>query len=108
MLAVDRRTLGQKKKYFQGTVLCHSFTHREMRLTLSLARHVTFFTRPGCGLCEQAKRNLSDTWEQCKEKFEYEEVNIMKPENKQWYDKYVSVAAIKRKLDIKYVKTKIN
>lgn len=73
-----------------------------MRLTLSLARHVTFFTRPGCGLCEQARRNLSDAWELCKDKFDYEEVNIMKPENQQWYDKYVS--ANKRKLDIKYVR----
>jgi glutaredoxin len=55
-----------------------------------LWRCVTFFTRPECGLCAKARGSLSQAWDQSPEnnKFNYKEVDITKPENKQWYDLY--------------------
>lgn len=57
---------------------------------------VTLFTKASCGLCEQAKANLSQAWDQARTKFDYEEVDISKPENKTWYDKYVSIVTQER------------
>lgn len=54
------------------------------------ANKVTFFTRPNCGLCENAKAALSKAWDQSKTKFDYTEKDITKPENQEWFDKYVS------------------
>lgn len=51
---------------------------------------ITFFTKANCGLCDTAKRNLSDAWEKSERKFDYEEVDISRPEHKAWFDKYVS------------------
>lgn len=61
-----------------------------------LATKVTFFTRPQCGLCENAKGALSKAWDQSKTKFDYKEVDITKPENSEWFDKYVSEITLKR------------
>lgn len=60
-----------------------------MRFTLISAAKLTLFTKPGCGLCDQAKVNLSKAWDLAQKKFDYEEVDISKPENKAWYNVYV-------------------
>lgn len=52
---------------------------------------VTFFTRPYCGLCDDAKKTLSNAWDVSKNKFDYKEIDITGPENKDWFDKYVSL-----------------
>ncbi|KAF5093589.1 hypothetical protein D0Z00_003976 [Geotrichum galactomycetum] len=61
-----------------------------MRFSLSALKpiQVTFFTKPSCGLCEAAKANLSKAWDRAPTKFDYQEVDISKPENKKWYDVY--------------------
>ncbi|KAF4988666.1 hypothetical protein FGRMN_9633 [Fusarium graminum] len=55
---------------------------------LLLSTRITFFTRETCGLCNQAKHVLSDVWD--KRPFAYTEVNVdlAKPESKQWRDIY--------------------
>lgn len=55
---------------------------------LLLSTRITFFTRETCGLCNQAKHVLSDVWD--KKPFAYTEVNVdlPKPESKQWRDIY--------------------
>lgn len=61
-----------------------------MKVAASLLRSVTFFTRPECGLCRNARVSLSNAWDQSPEnsKFAYKEVDITKPENKEWHDLY--------------------
>ncbi|CAN6647234.1 hypothetical protein TRVA0_022S01046 [Trichomonascus vanleenenianus] len=60
-----------------------------MRASLArLAAQVTFFTRPKCGLCDEAKMSLSRAWEKAETKFEYTEVDITKPDNQKWFDLY--------------------
>lgn len=51
---------------------------------------LTLFTKPNCGLCDNAKLSLAKALDQAKTKVEYKEVDISKPENSAWYDKYVS------------------
>jgi glutaredoxin len=55
---------------------------------LLFSTRITFFTRETCGLCSQAKHVLSDVWD--KRPFDYTEVNVdlPKPESKQWRDIY--------------------
>lgn len=55
---------------------------------LLFSTRITFFTRETCGLCTQAKHVLSDVWD--KRPFDYTEVNVdlPKPESKQWRDIY--------------------
>lgn len=55
---------------------------------LLFSTRITFFTRETCGLCNQAKHVLSDVWD--KRPFDYTEVNVdlPKPESKQWRDIY--------------------
>lgn len=62
-----------------------------MRLSLirQVPAKVTFFTKASCGLCTTAKKNLALAWDEAKDKFEYEEIDITVPENSSWYDKYV-------------------
>jgi glutaredoxin len=45
---------------------------------------VTIYSRPGCHLCEEAKRNILAS--ACAEEFEIEEVNI--DENAELYERY--------------------
>lgn len=59
-----------------------------MHLTKFAQRMVTLYTRPNCGLCVEAKNVLRDSWEKSVQKFDYSEVDITLPENKQWYDLY--------------------
>lgn len=59
-----------------------------------LSTRVTFFTRPQCGLCENAKGALSKAWDESKAKFDYAEIDITKPENGEWFDKYVGTIDI--------------
>ncbi|KAK3593773.1 hypothetical protein CHS0354_014312 [Potamilus streckersoni] len=42
------------------------------------------FTKPQCGLCEEAKEVLKPY----QHRFHFEEVNILLPENKEWFEKY--------------------
>ena len=37
--------------------------------------HVTFYTKPGCHLCEEAKREIEDAG--CSGQYTFEEVNIL-------------------------------
>lgn len=45
---------------------------------------VTIYTRPGCHLCEEAKRNILAS--ACADQFEIEEINI--DEDAQLYERY--------------------
>ncbi|KAL2871958.1 glutaredoxin family protein [Aspergillus lucknowensis] len=47
---------------------------------------VTFFTRAGCGLCDTAKHNVTQLRK--RRPFDYSEVDIMAPGNKEWRDVY--------------------
>ncbi|KAL1840647.1 hypothetical protein VTJ49DRAFT_255 [Mycothermus thermophilus] len=53
---------------------------------LQRACRITLFTRPNCGLCTQAKSVLSEVWD--RRPFLFQEVDIVKPENKGWRDLY--------------------
>ncbi|KAI6902960.1 Phosphoenolpyruvate/pyruvate domain-containing protein [Hortaea werneckii] len=60
-----------------------------MRPTAVLLQHalrLTFFTRPNCMLCTEAKDVLSKVWD--RRHFEYEEVDIMQPADKEWRNLY--------------------
>lgn len=62
-----------------------------MRHTLVLrqAQHslrLTFFTRPNCSLCTDAKRVLSNVWD--RRPFAYREIDVMTPGNEQWKESY--------------------
>ncbi|KAK1757461.1 hypothetical protein QBC47DRAFT_376068 [Echria macrotheca] len=59
-----------------------------MRATSRLLEsvRVTLFTRDHCGLCAKAKRELAQAWAQ--RPFDFNAVNIMRPEAKGWRDNY--------------------
>ncbi|PRT54104.1 hypothetical protein B9G98_01724 [Wickerhamiella sorbophila] len=57
-----------------------------MRISQYLLKSVTFYTRPQCGLCGTAKTNLMAAGKTVP--FDYKEVNIDEPENKEFYDLY--------------------
>ncbi|RMX81911.1 hypothetical protein D0869_06454 [Hortaea werneckii] len=60
-----------------------------MRPTAVLLQHalrLTFFTRPNCMLCTEAKDVLSKVWD--RRHFEYDEVNVMQPAGKEWRNLY--------------------
>ncbi|KAK9321038.1 hypothetical protein V1517DRAFT_327659 [Lipomyces orientalis] len=48
---------------------------------------MTIFSRPQCGLCEEAKESITKAIKQLP-KFDFLEIDIMKPENHEWFDKY--------------------
>ncbi|KAL2818311.1 hypothetical protein BJX63DRAFT_70508 [Aspergillus granulosus] len=50
------------------------------------AARVTLFTRAGCGLCDTAKNTVAQL--QKRRRFDYSEVDIMVPGNKEWRDVY--------------------
>jgi glutaredoxin len=50
------------------------------------AARVTFFTRAGCGLCDTAKNTVAQL--QKRRPFEYSEIDIMVPGNKEWKGVY--------------------
>lgn len=69
--------------------LCDCFQHSAtMHLTRSVQRLLTLYSRPNCGLCVQAKDVLRESWEQSTRKFDFKEVDITRPENKEWFDLY--------------------
>jgi glutaredoxin len=47
---------------------------------------VTLFTKSDCGLCDTAKARLVEV--QKRRTVEYKEVDIMKEDNKKWYNMY--------------------
>jgi hypothetical protein len=53
---------------------------------LQRALRITLFTRPNCSLCDNARVVLSRVWG--KRPFEYEEIDVMKPEGRVWKDLY--------------------
>lgn len=58
-----------------------------MRPTLLLRQQqwvlrLTFFTRPNCGLCTEAKEVMSKVWD--RRPFEFTEVNVMAPKQDKW------------------------
>ncbi|KAL2828515.1 hypothetical protein BDW59DRAFT_50194 [Aspergillus cavernicola] len=50
------------------------------------AARVTLFTRVGCGLCDTAKHTVTQLHK--RRPFDYSEVDIMVPGNKEWKDVY--------------------
>ncbi|KAL4917614.1 hypothetical protein BDW62DRAFT_201638 [Aspergillus aurantiobrunneus] len=50
------------------------------------AAQVTLFTRAGCGLCDTAKHTVTQLHK--RRPFNYSEVDIMVPGNKEWKDVY--------------------
>lgn len=50
------------------------------------ALRLTFFTRPNCGLCTEAKDVMAKLWN--RRPFEYDEVNVMEAKQKKWKDLY--------------------
>ncbi|KAL4924431.1 glutaredoxin family protein [Aspergillus undulatus] len=50
------------------------------------AARVTLFTRAGCGLCDTAKNTVTQLHK--RRPFDYSEVDIMVPGNKEWKDVY--------------------
>ncbi|WP_428329706.1 glutaredoxin family protein [Mucilaginibacter sp.] len=60
-----------------------------MRPSPTLLQHtarITLFTRANCSLCETAKTVLSNVKKS--QEFEYNEINVMEPGQKQWRDLY--------------------
>ncbi|KAK9328973.1 hypothetical protein V1520DRAFT_280265 [Lipomyces starkeyi] len=48
---------------------------------------MTIFSRPQCGLCHEAKESIAKAINRLPE-FRYSEIDILKPENQEWFDKY--------------------
>ncbi|KAK9428370.1 hypothetical protein V1505DRAFT_377205 [Lipomyces doorenjongii] len=48
---------------------------------------MTIFSRPQCGLCDEAKISIANAIKRLP-KFRYSEIDILKPENQEWFDKY--------------------
>jgi thiol-disulfide isomerase/thioredoxin len=46
-----------------------------------------FFTKQNCSLCETAKQSVLNVSK--KVPFEIAEIDIMRPENKEWHDRFV-------------------
>ena len=60
-----------------------------MRPTARLLQHtarITLFTRQDCGLCDTAKSVLNSLGK--KRSFEYNEIDVMAPEQEQWKNAY--------------------
>lgn len=60
-----------------------------MRPTVVLLQQtlrLTFFTRPNCGLCVEAKDVVSKVWK--RRPFEYDEVNVMADKQEKWKKLY--------------------
>lgn len=60
-----------------------------MRPTAVLLQHalrLTFFTRPNCMLCTEAKDVLSKVWD--RRHFEYDEIDVMQAASKEWRNLY--------------------
>lgn len=56
-----------------------------MRPTATFLRQcirMTFFTRPNCSLCDEAKHVLSKVWD--RKPFEYDEIDVMKQGQDKW------------------------
>lgn len=72
-----------------------------------LINKITLFTRPNCGLCENAKLTIQSLQYKHKVPFEYNEVDITEASNKQWKDIYdfdVPVVHVMKSGDNDYVK----
>lgn len=57
-----------------------------MRLTGRLYRSVSFYTRPNCGLCMSAHDQVMQARKLVS--FDYHEIDITLPQNKEFYDLY--------------------
>lgn len=77
-----------------------------MRPTARLLQHtarVTLFTRKNCGLCDTAKSVLHSLGK--KRSFEYNEIDVMAPEQEQWKNAYefdVPVVGIHSSFEFRY------
>lgn len=47
---------------------------------------LTFFTRPNCGLCTEAKEVISTVWK--RRPFEYDEIDVMAAKQAKWKELY--------------------
>lgn len=47
---------------------------------------LTLFTRANCGLCDNAKKVLSNVWD--RRPFEYDEIDVMSPAHDKWKNVY--------------------
>ena len=59
--------------------------HSVMRATPTLLRQcvrLTFFTRPNCTLCDEAKLVVNKVWK--RRPFEYDEIDVMAPKQDKW------------------------
>ncbi|KAK6381117.1 hypothetical protein LTR65_001029 [Meristemomyces frigidus] len=60
-----------------------------MKPTAALWQHalrVTFFTRPNCSLCTDAKGVLAKVWD--RRQFAYDEIDVMTPGQEKWKGLY--------------------
>lgn len=60
-----------------------------MRVASRLLQHslrLTFFTHEHCTLCQPVKDVMSTVWD--RRPFEYEEIDILAPENNKWKQLY--------------------
>ncbi|KAK9379907.1 uncharacterized protein V2V93DRAFT_391976 [Kockiozyma suomiensis] len=48
---------------------------------------MTIYSRPQCGLCDEAKQSISKATKKLPS-FDLLQVDILLPENKEWFDKY--------------------
>ncbi|KAK9372209.1 glutaredoxin-like protein [Lipomyces chichibuensis] len=48
---------------------------------------MTIFSRPQCGLCDEAKESIAKAIKHLPQ-FRYSEIDILKSENQEWFDKY--------------------
>lgn len=57
---------------------------------------LTLFTHDRCSLCDSVKGVMSKVWD--RRHFEYKEVDILAPENKQWMSLYELEIPVVRRL----------
>lgn len=68
---------------------------------MDLKPHVLFYTKPGCHLCEDAKREIESAG--CSDEFTFEEVNILSdPELQRRYANEIPVVLVNGVHTFKY------
>ncbi|ODQ81773.1 hypothetical protein BABINDRAFT_20016, partial [Babjeviella inositovora NRRL Y-12698] len=90
---------------------CTTLTRTFVTSSAAWKQNLTLYTKDGCGLCDNAKKVLEDVFAngnvQNQQDVEYVQVDITKPENKEWWDAYcfdIPVVHINKKDQTKPVK----
>ncbi|KAK7204164.1 glutaredoxin-like domain-containing protein [Myxozyma melibiosi] len=71
----------------QPRMISRRFFSRSVAAATVRLPRMLLYSRPECGLCEEAKESISKAVKELPE-FELQVVNILEPENKEWFDKY--------------------